>query len=75
MDEVLARKKEIYVNLLKELQLYPKDWKNYLRMDETTYLELLAMVTPHIVKKDKAKAVRESYVQYFNNEGAVVWQD
>lgn len=48
----LNRNKYNDVNLLEELRLYPKDWKNYLRMDEPTYLELLSLVTPYITKKD-----------------------
>ncbi|KAJ8888816.1 hypothetical protein PR048_008310 [Dryococelus australis] len=39
-------------NLLTELRCYPKDWTNYLRMDEPTYLELLSMVTPFVKKQD-----------------------
>lgn len=39
-------------NSLEELRLHPEDWRNYLRMDETTYVELLSAVTPLIEKKD-----------------------
>ncbi|KAJ8893277.1 hypothetical protein PR048_005868 [Dryococelus australis] len=42
----LRRNHYTHVNLLTELRCYPKDWTNYLRMDEPTYLELLCMVTP-----------------------------
>jgi hypothetical protein len=40
-----------HVNLLHELRFAPKDWHNYLRMDEETYLKLLSVVTPLIKKK------------------------
>lgn len=48
------KKRKVYshINLLQELHLAPKDWHNYLRMDEQTYLNLLSMVTPIIQKKD-----------------------
>nr|CAI5837488.1 unnamed protein product [Callosobruchus analis] len=48
------RKREQYshINLLNELKFAPKDWHNYLRMDEETYLKLLSMVTPFIKKQD-----------------------
>ncbi|KAJ8963117.1 hypothetical protein NQ318_018582 [Aromia moschata] len=35
-----------------ELRLQPDDWRNYLRMDEETYIELLNLVTPFIKRKD-----------------------
>lgn len=41
-----------HINLLNELKFAPKDWHNYLRMDEETYLKLLSMVTPYIKKRD-----------------------
>ena len=44
------RKTYSHVNLLAELKIYPRDWHNYLRMNETTYLHLLSLVTPLIVK-------------------------
>lgn len=48
------RKREQYshINLLTELKFAPKDWHNYLRMDEESYLKLLSMVTPLIKKQD-----------------------
>lgn len=48
------RKRHTYthVNLLKELQLEPDDYRNYLRMPEEVYMELLDLVTPHIQKED-----------------------
>ena len=46
------KKRETYshVNSLSELKIYPRDWHNYLRMNEATYLLLLSLVTPLIVK-------------------------
>ena len=41
-----------HINLLNELKIYPRDWHNYLRMNEETYLNLLSLVTPWIKKKD-----------------------
>lgn len=37
---------------MKELKLNPDDWRNYMRMDESTYLQLLNLVTPLITCKD-----------------------
>ena len=33
------------VNLLKELRFHPKDWHNFLRVNESTYFTLLSTVT------------------------------
>ena len=41
-----------HINLMEELRLEPDDFRNYLRMDEDTYVELLSMVTPLIAKQD-----------------------
>jgi hypothetical protein len=38
--EWLQRKRFNHVHLLKELEAYPRDRKNYLRMDEKTYFDL-----------------------------------
>ncbi|KAM3966299.1 LOW QUALITY PROTEIN: uncharacterized protein ACR2FA_012601 [Aphomia sociella] len=46
------RRKYSHVNLLKELKFYPKSYRNYLRMDEKTYITLLSKVTPLIKKQD-----------------------
>jgi len=48
------KKRNVYshVNLLTELKVVPKDWQNYLRMSEETYLNLLSLVTPLIRKND-----------------------
>jgi hypothetical protein len=51
-DWLLKRDTYSHVNLLNELKFEPEDFKNYLRMDEKTYLELLSMVTPMIKKED-----------------------
>ena len=47
---LLKRKDFFHVKLLKELQNEPNDWRNYLRMDEETYIELLSLVSPFIRK-------------------------
>ena len=49
---MLKRQKFSHVYLLEELRLHPDDWRNYLRMDEDTYLKLLNMVTPILQRKD-----------------------
>ncbi|XP_050676762.1 uncharacterized protein LOC126973479 [Leptidea sinapis] len=49
---LLKRKTCSHVNLINELKFEPEDFKNYLRMDEKTYLKLLEMVTPMIKKED-----------------------
>lgn len=41
-----------HVNLIEELRLEPDDFRNYLRMDENTYVELLEAVSPLIRKQD-----------------------
>lgn len=40
-DWLSKRAKYSHVNLLTELRICPKDWQNYLRIDEDTYLKLL----------------------------------
>ena len=37
--------------MLIELRFHPKDWHNFLRMNESTYVTLLLMVSPLIWKK------------------------
>lgn len=48
------KKREEYshANLLNTLRLEVDDYRNYLRMDEDTYIELLNLVTPIIKKQD-----------------------
>lgn len=41
-----------HINLIKELSNEPDDFRNYLRMDETTYRRLLDLVTPLIQRND-----------------------
>jgi len=50
----VVEKRNVYshVNLLTELKVVPKDWHNYLRMSEETYLNLLSLVAPLIRKND-----------------------
>lgn len=49
---LMKRKTYSHINLLSELKIYPRDWHNYLRMDEETYLNLLSFVSPLIQKQD-----------------------
>lgn len=49
---LMKRETYSHINLLNELKVTPKDWHNYLRMDESTYLNLLSVVTPLIEKKN-----------------------
>lgn len=37
---------------MKEFQNEPNDWWNYIRIDEKTYVKLLRLVAPFIVKND-----------------------
>jgi len=47
---LLKRQDFSHVILLKELRFHPKDWHNFLRINESTYLTL-SMVSPLIQKK------------------------
>lgn len=49
---LLKRNKYSHTNLLNELRITPKDFNNYLRMNENTYLHLLSLVTPLILKQN-----------------------
>jgi hypothetical protein len=58
-----------HVSLLKQLRFHPKDWHNFLRTNESTYLTLLSMVSPPIQKKKHHKAAsynstRETYSHF-----------
>jgi len=48
---LLKRQDFSHINLLKELRFHPKDWHNFLRKNESTYLTLLSIVSPLINKK------------------------
>jgi hypothetical protein len=48
---LLKRQEFSHINLLKELRFHPKDWHHFLRMNESTYLTLLSLVSPLIQKK------------------------
>ena len=37
---------------MKEFIRQPEDWRNYMRMIESTYVELLEMVKPFIIRED-----------------------
>lgn len=49
---LLKRASLSHVPLMDELRAETTDWFNYLRMSESTYLELLGLVTPYIEKQD-----------------------
>lgn len=51
-DWLLKRHQMSHTNLLADLKLEPDDWRNYLRMDEGTYIDLLNRVTPFITYED-----------------------
>ncbi|XP_050303715.1 probable ATP-dependent RNA helicase DDX49 [Anthonomus grandis grandis] len=48
----LQRDRFSHIKLLEELRLEPDDYRNYLRMDEDSYVLLLKLVTPLIQKQD-----------------------
>ena len=58
---LLKRPDFSHVNLLKELRFHPKDWHNLLRMNESTYLTLLSMVSALIQRKKKHTAMRQHW--------------
>ena len=45
---LLKRQDFSHVNLSRELRFDPKDWHNFLWMNESTYLTVLSMVSPLI---------------------------
>ncbi|KAG8176622.1 hypothetical protein JTE90_028604 [Oedothorax gibbosus] len=47
---LLNIRQHTHLNLLQELRLEPSDWRNYLRLDEEAYFQLLRLVTPMIKK-------------------------
>jgi hypothetical protein len=47
----MKRKTYSHISLLSELKIYDRDWHNYLRMNEETYLNLLSLITPSIKKQ------------------------
>ncbi|XP_050504264.1 putative nuclease HARBI1 [Diabrotica virgifera virgifera] len=49
---LLMRREFSHVKLMQELSNEPNDWRNYLKMDEGTYHELLSLVSPFITKHD-----------------------
>lgn len=51
-DWLLKRDTYSHTNLLVDLKLEPDDWRNYLRMDEDTYVDLLSRVSPFITYED-----------------------
>jgi len=55
---VVKRQDFSHVNLLKELRIHRKDWHDFLRMNESTYLTLLSMVSPLIQKKNPLQCAK-----------------
>lgn len=49
---MLKRNLFSHTNLIAELRREPDDFRNYLRMDESTYQHLLDLVTPLILRAD-----------------------
>jgi len=49
---LLVTQNNSHVHLITELTMEPTDWNYYQRMNDSTYLELLELVTPLIQKKD-----------------------
>lgn len=49
---ISERDKWSHKNLIERLRSEPGDFRNYMRMDETTYVELLNLVTPLLSKQD-----------------------
>jgi hypothetical protein len=43
-------KENLFPHKLTDLKIYPRDWHNYLRINEETYLILLSLLTPSIKK-------------------------
>jgi hypothetical protein len=43
-------------NLITELEVFPKDFHNYLRLDHDTYSHILSLVTPFIAEEDTVMA-------------------
>ncbi|XP_046682066.1 putative nuclease HARBI1 [Homalodisca vitripennis] len=49
---LLQKRTFSHTKLLRELRNEPNDWRNYLKMDEDTYIDLLRLVSPIILKND-----------------------
>ena len=49
---LLKKSKYTHINLLKELQLEPDDYRNYMQIPEEVYMELLDLISPYIQKED-----------------------
>jgi hypothetical protein len=47
----MKRKSYSHIILLNELKIYPRDWHNYVRMNEETYLNRLSLLTSLIKKQ------------------------
>lgn len=44
--------KNYHMHLINELRLEPNDYRNYLRMNEDSFIQLLELVSPLIQKDD-----------------------
>ena len=64
---LLKRKAYTHTNLLTELRAVPNDWKNDLKMNEETYLNLLSLVTPFIEKQDTVMRCAMCVSYFFYN--------
>jgi hypothetical protein len=47
----MKRRTYSHISLLSELKIYPRDWHNYLGMNEETYLNFLSLLTLLIKKQ------------------------
>jgi hypothetical protein len=56
----LKRRVYSHKNLITEVDVFPKDFHNYLRMDHDTYLRLLLLATPFIAKEDNTYKQQET---------------
>jgi hypothetical protein len=54
----MKRKIYSHISLVSELKIYLRDWHNYLRMNEETYLNLLSLLSPLI--ENQGTIMRES---------------
>ena len=63
---LLKRQDFSHVSLLKELRFHPKEWHNFLRMNESTYLTLISMVSPLIQRKKKLQCGKHCSVFNWN---------
>ena len=68
-QEVVVKRQDFsHVNLLKELRFHLKDWHNFLRLNESTYLTLSSMGSSLIKKKHynaaSCNSLQETYSHF-----------